>query len=89
VAFNKRAWHAGESFYQNRQRCNDFSIGIELEGFETTLYTQEQYDTLNVVIERLLLNYPRLSRTRIVGHSDIAPHRKTDPGVSFDWSKLK
>lgn len=88
VAFNKRAWHAGQSVYQKRQRCNDFSIGIELEGFETTLYTQEQYDTLNLVIERLLLSYPQLAKTRIVGHSDIAPQRKTDPGVSFDWSKL-
>ena len=88
VAFNKRAWHAGQSIYQQRMRCNDFSIGIELEGFDTTPYTQMQYDKLNAVINILLLVYPRLSKCRIVGHSEIAPHRKTDPGAAFDWSKL-
>lgn len=88
VPFDKRAWHAGVSSYQGRERCNDFSIGIELEGTEFVAYTDAQYDALNAVIDSLLENYPKLSRQGITGHSDIAPGRKTDPGASFDWSRI-
>jgi AmpD protein len=88
VPFDKRAWHAGKSVYQGRERCNDFSIGIELEGTELIDYTDQQYQQLAAVIRILLETYPKLSTQRIVGHSDIAPGRKTDPGASFDWQRL-
>jgi AmpD protein len=87
VPFNKRAWHAGISRFQARENCNDFSIGIELEGSETIDYTEAQYEKLNAVIAALVETYPTLKN--IAGHSDIAPERKTDPGESFDWSKIK
>ncbi len=89
VPFDKRAWHAGKSNYQGRERCNDFSIGIELEGTETIAYTGAQYDQLKKVIDSLLTHYPKLSKQHITGHSDIAPDRKTDPGPSFDWHRIK
>lgn len=89
VPFDKRAWHAGVSNYQGRERCNDFSIGIELEGTESMPYTNVQYAQLNAVLEALLAYYPSLSRQHITGHSDIAPERKTDPGEFFDWSRIK
>ena len=89
VPFNKRAWHAGKSNYRGRERCNDFSIGIELEGTESIPYAEEQYARLACVIDLLLENYPNLSEQHIVGHSDIAPGRKTDPGASFDWQRLQ
>jgi N-acetyl-anhydromuramoyl-L-alanine amidase len=88
VPFDKRAWHAGQSCYEGRGRCNDFSIGIELEGTETIPYTEAQYVQLAAVVKVLLNAYARLSAERIVGHSDIAPGRKTDPGDSFDWQKF-
>lgn len=88
VPFDKRAWHAGLSSYQGRERCNDFSIGIELEGIEHRPYTDAQYQQLAHVIQCLLYTYPSLSKSHITGHSDIAPMRKTDPGASFDWQKL-
>ena len=88
VPFDKRAWHAGQSCYQGRERCNDFSIGIELEGTETVAYTQAQYQQLANIIKVLLNTYPALSTERITGHSNIAPGRKTDPGESFDWQKF-
>lgn len=88
VPFDKRAWHAGKSEYKGRERCNDFSIGIELEGTELIEYTEAQYQQLAVVIQLLIETYPQLSVDRITGHSDIAPGRKTDPGASFDWRKL-
>lgn len=88
VPFNQRAWHAGISNYQGRENCNDFSIGIELEGTETILYTAEQYQQLAKVIKLLLQQYPTLSKEHITGHSDIAPQRKTDPGDSFQWAEL-
>lgn len=88
VPFNKRAWHAGLSNYQGRENCNDFSIGIELEGTETIPYTTMQYQQVAEVIKLLLQHYPRLSKEHIIGHSDIAPQRKTDPGASFQWSEL-
>jgi N-acetyl-anhydromuramoyl-L-alanine amidase len=88
VPFDKRAWHAGQSSYQGRERCNDFSIGIELEGTESVPYTEAQYRQLVDVIKALLGTYAGLSKDRIIGHSDIAPDRKTDPGESFDWQKF-
>ena len=87
VPFNKRAWHAGISRFQARENCNDFSIGIELEGSETIAYTEAQYEKLNAVIASLVEAYPTLKN--IAGHSDIAPERKTDPGASFEWSEIK
>jgi len=88
VPFDKRAWHAGKSAYNGRERCNDFSIGIELEGTELIAYTDRQYQQLAAVTHALLATYPKLSKQHIVGHSDIAPGRKTDPGASFDWQRL-
>ncbi len=88
VPFHKRAWHAGISSYRGRERCNDFSIGIELEGTEYIDYTDAQYASLADVVKSLLMHYPRLSRDAIVGHSDIAPGRKTDPGNAFRWEQL-
>ncbi|WP_404398360.1 1,6-anhydro-N-acetylmuramyl-L-alanine amidase AmpD [Idiomarina loihiensis] len=85
VPFDKRAWHAGMSRYCGRRRCNDFSIGIELEGTDHSAYTQEQYEQLIAVTKALIGTYPNLNRRRIVGHQDIAPGRKTDPGSEFDW----
>lgn len=89
VPFEQRAWHAGESQYQTRMACNDFSIGIELEGTDDTPFEDAQYEVLSMVIHSLLMAYPSLSKQLIVGHSDIAPGRKTDPGPSFDWARLK
>ena len=88
VPFDKRAWHAGQSCYADRECCNDFSIGIEMEGTDESGYTSDQYTQLAAVIEALLDAYPGITRDRIVGHCDIAPGRKTDPGPSFDWAKL-
>lgn len=88
VPFDKRAWHAGPSEYHGRSRCNDFSIGIELEGTETISYADEQYRQLAATLKCLFVHYPKLSERTLVGHSDIAPDRKTDPGPSFDWDRL-
>ena len=87
VSFDQRAWHAGESQYQGRGRCNDFSVGIELEGTDKAPYTDSQYVKLAEVTQRLFRSYPRLLPEKIVGHGDIAPGRKTDPGPSFDWTR--
>ncbi|KXJ59119.1 MAG: N-acetyl-anhydromuranmyl-L-alanine amidase [Alteromonas sp. Nap_26] len=89
VPFDKRAWHAGLSCFQGRSRCNDFSIGIELEGTDTLPYTDVQYDALTLLSEFIINRYPRISLGRIVGHNDIAPGRKTDPGVAFDWARYR
>ncbi|HUS23407.1 MAG TPA: 1,6-anhydro-N-acetylmuramyl-L-alanine amidase AmpD [Candidatus Binatia bacterium] len=88
VPFHRRAWHAGASLFAGRARCNDFSIGIELEGADTVAYEDAQYRTLGRCARALLSAYPTLARDRIVGHSDIAPGRKTDPGPAFDWLRL-
>ncbi len=85
VNFDQRAWHAGVSEYQGRSRCNDFSIGIELEGTDHDAYTGAQYDSLVRVTHELMAHYPAMSADRIAGHEHIAPGRKTDPGPSFDW----
>jgi len=89
VPFHRRAWHAGRSNFQGRERCNDFSIGIELEGTETAPYTQIQYSSLARVTRLLMAHYPQLTWERIVGHNDIAPGRKTDPGPAFDWKYFR
>jgi N-acetyl-anhydromuramoyl-L-alanine amidase len=89
VPFGERAWHAGKSEYGGRTACNDFSIGIELEGTDDLPYENAQYESLARLIKGLLAAYPSLSRDRVVGHSDVAPGRKTDPGDSFDWAKLR
>jgi len=88
VPFRKRAWHAGESCYQGRNCCNDYSIGIELEGQDDEPYTTEQYDQLAGIIQALMRTFPGVTIDRISGHSDIAPGRKTDPGAAFDWRAL-
>jgi len=89
VPFDKRAWHAGRSEFKGQVECNDFSIGIELEGSDHINYDKRQYEALVQVTELLLQTYPAMNPERIVGHSDIAPGRKTDPGPSFDWPKYK
>jgi AmpD protein len=85
VACARRAWHAGASRWQGRERCNDYSIGIELEGADDDPYTDAQYDTLTGLVDALRTRYPIEA---VVGHSDIAPGRKTDPGPAFDWPRL-
>jgi N-acetyl-anhydromuramoyl-L-alanine amidase len=85
VPFFSRAWHAGVSCYKGRENCNDFSIGIELEGTDELPYADAQYERLAEVVDCLLRTYDSLNASDIVGHSDIAPGRKTDPGPGFDW----
>lgn len=88
VPFTKRAWHAGESCYHDRACCNDFSIGIELEGADEIPYEPIQYEMLRSLIEFLRECYPAISPLDIVGHCHIAPGRKTDPGPAFEWARL-
>lgn len=87
VPFDQRAWHAGQSSFQGREQCNDFSIGIELEGCDDQAYTARQYQQLQIITQALMDSYPELNPQRITGHSDIAPGRKTDPGPAFDWDR--
>ena len=89
VSTDRRAWHAGRSTYAGRTECNDFSIGIELEGTDTLPYSEAQYRTLAGLIADLRIFYPGLAGGGIAGHSDIAPGRKTDPGPAFDWALLR
>ncbi|MBN2865449.1 MAG: 1,6-anhydro-N-acetylmuramyl-L-alanine amidase AmpD [Thiotrichales bacterium] len=89
VPFQERAWHAGLSEYKGRARCNDFSIGIELEGTDDTPYTSAQYKTLSHLIKGLWQAYPTLQSQALVGHCDIAPGRKSDPGAYFQWAALE
>jgi AmpD protein len=88
VSFNDRAWHAGKSSWQGREACNDYSIGIECEGADEVPYEDAQYATLRRLLPLLLEAYG-IPHERVVGHSDVAPGRKTDPGPSFDWSRIK
>jgi AmpD protein len=88
VPFARRAWHAGESRFRGRDVCNDFSIGIELEGTDDCAYTDEQYAILAPVVHAIMAAYPEISIRSIAGHCDIAPSRKTDPGPVFDWLRL-
>lgn len=85
VACSQRAWHAGASYWKGRECCNDFSIGIELEGSDFEVFEEAQYQALNWLLAALKKAYPI---QHIVGHSDIAPGRKTDPGPYFDWQKI-
>ncbi|MDD1782280.1 1,6-anhydro-N-acetylmuramyl-L-alanine amidase AmpD [Enterovibrio sp. ZSDZ35] len=87
VPFDKRAWHAGVSCFEGREQCNDYSIGIELEGTDDLPYTDAQYRMLTSVTDALLHQYPNLTESRITGHEHIAPGRKTDPGLSFNWQR--
>jgi AmpD protein len=88
VPLHRRAWHAGKSSYRGRAQCNDFSVGIELEGTDDQPYTVAQYRRLAAVIRLLRRGIPSLASAAVVGHSDIAPGRKTDPGPAFDWQRL-
>lgn len=89
VPFAQRAWHAGVSCYKGRESCNDYSIGIELEGADDLNYEDVQYRVLQQLIKVLCQSYPGIRQDRIVGHSDVAAGRKTDPGPAFDWSKIR
>lgn len=89
VPFNRRAWHAGVSCFEGREACNDFSIGIEMEGADDIAFTEAQYLSLESVVKALLTAYTSLSPKKITGHSDIAPGRKTDPGEKFDWARVR
>lgn len=89
VPFDQRAWHAGVSQYQGRSDCNHFSIGIELEGTDHIPYGDAQYEALAELTRALIAAYPGITPERIVGHSDIAPQRKTDPGPAFDWTRYR
>jgi len=88
VPFNQRAWHAGLSHYAGRDNCNDFSIGIEMEGCDDDAYSEEQYISLQQATQALMLAYPEISSDRITGHEFISPGRKTDPGRAFKWQRL-
>lgn len=89
VPFLQRAWHAGLSSFQGREQCNDYSIGIELEGTDELPYEKAQYERLAKLSRLLMQTYPAINPERIVGHSDIAPSRKTDPGEAFDWGLFR
>lgn len=89
VSFLDRAWHAGDSHYRGRPACNDYSIGVELEGADTVPYERSQYRALVELVGSLMARWPNIRRDRIVGHADVAPGRKTDPGPSFDWEGFR
>jgi len=89
VPTHKRAWHAGQSHFKGRVNCNDFSIGIELEGTDTDIYSETQYQVLEQLLVICRNALPAIGENAIVGHCDIAPGRKTDPGPSFDWRELE
>jgi AmpD protein len=89
VPFDERAWHAGTSHWRGRDGCNDFSIGIELEGADDVPYDDRQYEALAELVAALQRAYPSLAAGWIAGHSDLAPGRKTDPGPAFDWQQLE
>jgi len=88
VPLTERAWHAGESSFRGADRCNDYSIGIELEGLDDVAYDTCQYETLAALLDALFRAYPGLSARTLAAHSDISPGRKTDPGPAFDWLRL-
>ena len=88
VPFGRRAWHAGDSQFRGRSTCNDFSIGIELEGTDDDDYTDAQYATLAPILDAIITAYPKIDARRIAGHCDVSPGRKTDPGPAFDWLRM-
>ncbi|MFZ5757800.1 MAG: 1,6-anhydro-N-acetylmuramyl-L-alanine amidase AmpD [Pseudomonadota bacterium] len=89
VPLHRRAWHAGRSVFAGRENCNDFSVGIELEGTDERPFTARQYRRLVPLTKAILKAFPDITPERIVGHSDIAPGRKTDPGPAFDWQRYR
>lgn len=89
VPTTMRAWHAGESSFEGREKVNDFSIGIELEGCDTIEFEAQQYRQLATLTKAICDVYPAITHARIVGHCDIAPGRKTDPGPCFDWQRYQ
>ena len=89
VPFHRRAWHAGQSIFAGRDACNDFSVGVEMEGADDVPYTELQYRRLADVTRVLMARFPAITPERITGHSDIAPARKTDPGPAFDWQRFR
>ena len=89
VSFLNRAWHAGVSSWQGESACNNYSIGIELEGTDDLSYTDKQYLQLEQLIRSIRNEYPTIEADALCGHSDVAPGRKTDPGNAFDWSRLQ
>lgn len=89
VPMHQRAWHAGVSAFEGRERCNDYAIGIELEGTDDVAYTDAQYAALTGVTQAIQRRYPAIDEDHIVGHADIAPGRKTDPGPVFDWQRYR
>lgn len=89
VNLRDRAWHAGRSSFRGEDECNDFSVGIELEGTDDTPYTEAQYQRLSELAALIMAAWPEITADRITGHSDIAPGRKTDPGPAFDWSRFR
>jgi AmpD protein len=89
VPFDLRAWHAGASCWEGKERCNDYSIGIELEGSEELAFEEVQYRRLLEVSQALMTQYPAITLSRVVGHCDIAPGRKSDPGPGFDWARYR
>ena len=88
VADQKRAWHAGVSYFRGRHNCNDFSLGIELEGDDFNSFTGIQYQRLSELLNLIKVHYPAVTSDRIVGHCHISPQRKSDPGPFFDWSRI-
>lgn len=89
VPLELRAWHAGSSCFQGRERCNDFSIGVELEGTDELPFDDRQYRVLAATARELLRRFPAIAPSHIVGHCDIASGRKTDPGAAFDWKRFR
>jgi AmpD protein len=88
VPFHERAWHAGVSAWRGRSGCNDFSVGVELEGTDTTPYAAVQYEALATIVGALATAYPAFDPAELAGHADVAPERKTDPGPAFEWQRL-
>jgi N-acetyl-anhydromuramoyl-L-alanine amidase len=89
VPFDMRAWHAGVSRHKDRENCNDFSIGIELEGTSSSVFTDEQYNMLKEIVKLMKTSYPKIVEGNIIGHNEVAPDRKEDPGAFFDWDRIK
>ena len=85
--FSDRAWHAGLSCFEGRDKCNDFAIGIELEGSNEQPFTDAQYAALQALTQEIMRTYPHITKERIVGHCDVSPGRKIDPGQYFDWQR--
>ena len=89
VPFNMRAWHAGASKHKDRENCNNFSIGIELEGTSNSIFTDKQYNQLKEIIKLMKTCYPKIVEANIIGHNEVSPDRKEDPGTFFDWDRIK